>query len=421
MYYCNVFCNNLIFSINFNFQNNCILMNILTIPYIVGGLSHFIPLYVLQQRYIKKNIEVKNVFLVNSTIQNFLMMQGVQSVPIDYDYAVEDNSLTFENISSMRECLIEMEREPYDKVEPSLIIEDNSFLSPLIAEKNNVPRISIQRTGTFRSIDERYRNSNHVHSIQKGHYNEKSSFLLNLSDIGSTAFNDNPDFYFLQQYVKPKAKIIPGIPTIERLPENIADRESYFYSGPLLILDKPSKELSVKLDEFLDNNKQKPIVFITTGTIDRTPIENFIEFFVKRNYAVITTCNNEINEAYKQAIFYNKLLPLNYICEISNLVIHQCGSGMYHYPIMNRVPFLTIGTLCYDREDIAQRLQELGVSGHIPHPDDNPDYWDIFLNMVNRFEKNTLIDFDMMDRLRLEINETSLNFQMEKVIQYALL
>lgn len=397
-------------------------MNILTIPYIAGGLSHFVPSYVLQQRFIRKNLGVKNHFLVNHTIQRFLMMQGIPCVSIDYDYTVEDNSLTFGNISSMRESIIEMEKKAYDKVEPLLIIEDNSFLTPLIAEKNNIPRISVQRTGTFRSIDKRYRNSNHIHSIQKGHHNEKSEFILNLSDIGLTAFNDsNPDFYFLQQYVKPKAKIIPGIPTIERLPNNIKDRESYFYSGPLLVMDQPSNELSVRLHEFLKNNGQKPIVFITTGTIDRTPIENFIEFFVKRNYAVITTCDCTINEEYRHEVFYNKLLPLNYICGISNLVIHQCGSGMYHYPIMNRVASLTIGTLCYDREDIAQRLQELGVSGHIPHPDDNPNYWNIFLKLVNKFEKKTLIDFSTVDKLRFEINETISNFQMEKVIQYALM
>ncbi|RSK47568.1 glycosyltransferase family protein [Hymenobacter rigui] len=395
-------------------------MKILTIPYIAGGLSHFVPAYVLQQRHIRKNAAVKNHFLVNRTIQRFLMMQGIPCAPIDYDYTVEDNTLTFENVSSMRASIIKMEKEAYDQVEPSLIIEDNSFLTPLIAEKNNIPRISIQRTGTFRSIDERYRNSNHIHSIQKGHYNEKSEFILDVSDVNLAASNCNdPDFNFLRQYVKPKAKIIPGIPTIERLPNNIKNRESYFYSGPLLVMDKPSSELTVRLDEFFKNNGQKPVVFITTGTIDRTPIENFIEFFAKRNYAIITTSDCIVNEEFKHAVFYNKLLPLNYICGISNLVIHQCGSGMYHYPIMNRVPSLTVGTLCYDREDIAQRLQELGVSGHIPHPDDNPNYWNIFLELVNKFEKKTLIDFSAVDKLRSEINETISNFQMERVIQYA--
>ena len=392
-------------------------MNILTVPYIAGGISHLIPLYVLQQRYLRSNTEVKNQFLVNNNSQTFLKMQGIDCVPIDYTF--EGNLIMSKDFLKINERLIEMEQKAYDIVKPSLIIEDTSCITPLIAEKNHLPRISIQRTGIFRAIDNRFRNANHVHSFQKGSNIDTSVSFSNSYKSEVSMFN-NSDLSLLEQYVKPKVKIIPGISTIERLPENIESRESYFYSGPLLVMDKPSKDLSNRLDGFLNINKRKPIVFITTGTVDRTPIEKFIEFFVKRNYAVITTCNCEINEIYKQEVFYNRLLPLNYICGISSLVIHQCSAGMYHYPLMNRVPSLTIGTQCYDREDIALRLQELGVSGHIPHPDDNPNYWNIFLEMVNRFENNTLTSYDMLDRLRTEINETMSSFKMEKVIQYAL-
>lgn len=392
-------------------------MNILTVPYITGGISHLIPLYVLQLKHLTSNIGVKNQFLVNNNIQLFLKTQGIQCVPIDYIF--EENLLITNNFTRINQCVVEMEKNAYEIVKPSLIIEDTACLTPLIAEKNHIPRISIQRTGLFRSIDERYRNAKHIHSFQKGGNNEKPVSFSNSYSTEESMFNYT-DLRFLQRYTKSKAKIIPGIATIEGLPEDIEDRESYFYSGPLLLMDKPSQNLSTKLEEFLNSNKLKPIVFITTGTVDRTPIKKFIEFFVKRNYAVITTCNCDINDAYKQEVFYNKLLPLNYICGISNLVIHQCSSGMYHYPIMNRVPSLTIGTQCYDREDIALRLQELGVSGHIPHPDDNPNCWNIFLEMVNRFEKNTLINYDMLDRLEIEISETISNFKMEKVIEYAL-
>ena len=392
-------------------------MNILTVPYIAGGISHLIPLYVLQQRYLRSNTKVKNQFLVSNNSQTFLKMQGIDCVPIDYTF--EGNLIMSKDFLKINERLIEMEQKAYDIVKPSLIIEDTSCITPLIAEKNHLPRISIQRTGIFRAIDNRFRNANHVHSFQKGSNIDTSVSFSNSYKSEVSMFN-NSDLSLLEQYVKPKVKIIPGISTIERLPENIESRESYFYSGPLLVMDKPSKDLSNRLDGFLNINKRKPIVFITTGTVDRTPIEKFIEFFVKRNYAVITTCNCEINEIYKQEVFYNRLLPLNYICGISSLVIHQCSAGMYHYPLMNRVPSLTIGTQCYDREDIALRLQELGVSGHIPHPDDNPNYWNIFLEMVNRFENNTLTSYDMLDRLRTEINETMSSFKMEKVIQYAL-
>lgn len=392
-------------------------MNILTIPYFAGGLSHLIPLYVLQQRYLRNNTGIKNQFLVDSNSQRFLMTQGIHCVPVDYVF--EEDMLTTDNSLRIKKYVLEMEKEAYDIVKPSLVIEDTSLFTPLIAEKNHLPRISIQRTGIFRSIDKRYRNAKHVHSLEKGGTIGKSVPFSNSYSSEASIYDDS-DLCFLEQYAKPKVKLIPGIPTIEPLPEHIEDRESYFYCGPLIIMDKPSKTLSDRLDEFLNINKQKSIVFITTGTIDKTPIEKFIEFFVKRNYAVITTCNCEINEVYKKDIFYNKLLPLNYICKISNLVIHQCGSGMYHYPLMNTVPFLTIGTQCYDREDIALRLQELGVSGHIPHPDDNADYWNIFFEMVNRFENNTLTDYSMMQKLRNEIIDTMSNFEMKKVIQYAL-
>lgn len=391
-------------------------MNILTVPYFAGGLSHLIPLYVLQQRYLKKNLEIKNHFLVNSGSQNFLKMQGISCLPIDYTFA--DDPLIPANSNKIKYELLQMEKRAYEIVNPSLIMEDTSFFTPLIAEKNNLPRISIQRTGIFRSINKSYRNPNHVHSLEKGISLNKSSIFSKLEV--SEEIHDDSDLFFLKQYAKPKAKIIPGIPSIECLPQNVENRESYFYSGPLIVMDKPSLDLSQRLDVFLNSNKQKPIVFITTGTIDKTPIESFIEFFVKRDYAVITTCNYDINEKHKHEIFYNKLLPLNYISSISNLIIHQCGSGMYHYPIMNRVPSLTIGTQCYDREDVALRLQELGVSAHIPHPEDNPNYWNIFLDLINKFEKDELINYDVMDKLRVEIEETMVNFDINKVFQYAI-
>ncbi|MEC3875862.1 glycosyltransferase family protein [Chryseobacterium salviniae] len=388
-------------------------MNILTIPYIAGGLSHLLPLYVLQQKYLRDNSGIKNHFLVNDNSQKLLTMQGIDFVPVNY--TLKENLLKPGSPQEIKEDIIDMEKRAYEIVQPSLIIEDTSMLSPLIAEKNKIPRISIQRTGIFRSIDKSHRNEKHVHSLEKGNTG-------NSSENPSVLFTSNEDFNapFLTQYAHPKAKIIPGIPTIERLPENIENRNSYFYSGPLVVMDKPSKNLSVRLEEFLCNNKGKPVVFITTGTIDKTPIENFIEFFVQRNYAVITTCYCGINEKYSREILYNKILPLHHICGISDLVIHQCGSGMYHYPIMNRIPSLTLGTQCYDREDVALRLQELGVSAHIPHPDDNPEYWNIFLKKIEQFENKTLIDYKMMDDLRNEINETITDFNMEKVIAYAL-
>ncbi len=377
-------------------------MNILSIPYITGGLSHFLPLYVLNSK-LKTNKKITNYFLTNKAAQKFLEIKNVPFVSINY--MVDEELIENFEISKINDQIFEMEKEAFNIISPDIVIEDCSFITPLIAKHRNIPRISIQRTGIFRSIDEQYRNSSHLHSMQQS----KENAVLNDSDIS-----------FLEEYSKSKAKIIPGIPSIECLPDNIENKESYFYSGPLIVKDKPSQKLLGCLDEFIERNKEKPIVFITTGTIDRTPIEKYIEYFLENNYAVITTCNYKINETYQRSLFYNPLLPLNYICTISSLVIHQCGSGMYHYPIMNKVPSLTIGTRCYDREDIAQRLQNMKVSGHIPHPDDNVNYWNIFEEKVEKFKKNELIDYSMLKQLKEEIVDTISNFRIEEVLEYTL-
>lgn len=393
-------------------------MNILNIPYFAGGLSHLIPLYVLHQKYLRNYNQINSKFLAVNSLQSFLQIQGVDCVSMDY-FSENQLQCLGGDYEKIAEYLLKKHKEAYKNVKPDLIFEDTSTFSPLIAEKNNVPRISIQRTGIFRSIPKRFRNKNHFHSLQKGSFTKKSDFFTttNYSQVSNLK---NSELRFLNQYANPKVKVIPGIPAIECLPNNIPDRKSYFYSGPLIVMDKPSKKLSSRLDKFLETNNNKPIVFITTGTVDKTPIEKFIAYFLEKKYAVITTCVCKINNIYKENVFFNNLFPLNYICSISDLVVHQCGSGMYHYPIMNRVATLTIGTQCYDREDVAQRLEQLGVSGHIPHPDDHPDYWNIFIELLEKFEKNTLIDYEIMDQLRNEIRETTLNFKMEKVIEYAL-
>lgn len=392
-------------------------MNILSMPYFGGGLSHLLPLYVLNHKYIKSNSEINNYFLVNDRVQNFLKMRGVNYVPMDY--FGEDEMRSFQgNLFTLREKLFSKQKQAYAKVKPDLIIEDCSFASPLIAEKNDIPRISFQRTGIFRSINKDYRNNNHLHSLEKEDSIEKSPFA-NMSD-SSVFKHEDSKTHFLKEYLKPKVKLIPGIPTIEKLPGDIENRDSYFYSGPLIVKDKPSQKLSIKLNKFLEENKGRQIVFITTGTVDRTPIQKYIEYFAEKGYAVITTSDNEYDEKYSKQILYNRLFPLHYICGISDLVVHQCGSGMYHYPIINRVPSLTIGTKCYDREDVALRLEQLGVSGHIPHPDDASNYFDVFEAMVEKFENKTLANFDMIDQLRAEIYDVTSNFNIEKVIKYAL-
>src|SRR5690606_22196169 len=148
-------------------------------------------------------------------------------------------------------------------------------------------------------------------------------------------------------------------------------------------------------------------------------IEELITILLGKDYALITTVKTPVPDDAVERVFVNKFLPLNLICSNVDLVIHQCGSGIYNYPILNNVASITIGTRCYDREDVALRLEELGISKHIPHPEDNPNYLEIFKQSIELFENNKLCDYKVMEKLRTEMYNTMLEFDITQVIDYA--
>jgi len=225
---------------------------------------------------------------------------------------------------------------------------------------------------------------------------------------------------YLRNYLKAKTKIVPGIRSLEVLPDELTNDESYFFSGPLLVEDNPSEILMGELNKFFSINAQRKKAFITTGLIDRTSIVDHIEYLLKRNYAVISTLKHEVSADQQKSFFYNPFLPLNLICSKVDIFIHQCGNGIYHYPILHEKPSITLGTQCYDREDVALRLQQLGVSKHIPHPEDNKDYLSFFAEAIEEFEKGSLTDFETLKKLKDEIYETMLSFDARKLIDFTL-
>lgn len=386
-------------------------MKILTIPYIFGGASHLIPLMVMQHNYIRKISAIKNFFLVSETKHNILSAQGMKVLPLNY--GVTDISI--ENIISSVEYydkkIKAIEDKAFNYLNPDILLEDICFNSAMLAEKYGIPRISIQRTGMFRNLPTEKRNPKHHHSLEKGmdkiftlHQNHKTY------DFGSEVFSE--------KYIQANAKIIPGIPSLEILPDNQPNKDSYFYAGPLIVNDRPSIFFKNKLAKFLQKNKDKKKVYITTGLVDYSSIVAYIKLLLKKNYAIIT--NHDISGLNPNLIFSKKILPLNYVCSKMDLIIHHCGSGMYHYPILNKKPSITIGTQCFDREDIALRLQQLGVSKHTPNPNDDEKYLSIFEGHLDKFENNTLCDLEKLLALREEIKLTKENFNFERITNYVL-
>lgn len=394
-------------------------MNALSIAAISGGASHLIPLFVLHQRYFRRIPELRNCFLLPKAKHGLFAQAGIDVLPIDYRLDIQSLN---DNLQAHLNRLMELEQLAYLKAAPDLILEDNAFSTPLIAERNDIPRISIHRTGFFRSLPPERRNPAHMHSLEKGFEQKKyfdASYLL-----GATPDDPRPEMHasaaLLGNYLRAKTKLIPGIPSIEVLPESIADKNSYFYTGPLIVEDQPSPKLIRELEGFLAKNQSRRKVFITMGLIDRSDIGLYVKHLLARGYAVIATSKTKVPQAYRGSYFFNPFLPLHFVCSQVDLVIHQCGSGMYHYPILNHKPAITLSTQCYDREDVAVRLQDLQVSGHVPHPNDNAGFLERFVQLIDHFENGKLCNFDQLQRLRAEIYQTMLDFDAEKMINYTL-
>ncbi|WP_257669568.1 hypothetical protein [Parapedobacter tibetensis] len=390
-------------------------MNILSIPSLVGGHSHLIPLFVFHQRYLRRLSYVNNFFLVGEQNKELLKASGINCVNLDYSVR------SHHSLEKLRREIFAAEQESFDLIKPSIVIEDNCFTSPLISEKNGVPRISVQRTGFFRSIDNRYRREHHIHSAEKDDKGNRASRLLDFFHDQSQLNDSTPESKFLKQYLNAKTKIVPGIRSIEILPDSLSDDTSYFFAGPLTVKDNPSDLLIKNLEKFFEANRDRRKVFLTLGLIDNTPAEAYIDYLVEQEFCVITTVDYIVKKDHERPrVFQNKFLPLDIVSSSVDLIIHQCGSGIYHYPILNEKPAITLGTLCYDREDVAMVLQMKQVSKHVPHPKDNENHFEIFVECVDQFKNGRLCSLPMLLSLKREIHQTMLEFDIEEVIKHTL-
>jgi hypothetical protein len=394
-------------------------MNALSIAALGGGASHLIPLYVLHRRYFSRMKGWQNFFLLPKDRHENFLREGIDVLPIDYSFSVAKEEKDFSRYAPLLQL---KENLALSAARPDIILEDNSFSAPLIAEKNNIPRISIHRTGFFRSLPEGLKNPSHMHSLEKGFEKEKwfdaSIFLQAVP--GKIPKNQRTDTDLLRHYLFPRTKLIPGIPSIEVLPEDMPDRSSFFYTGPLTVEDRPSPKLQQELSDFFMQNRGRRKVFFTLGLIERSDVQVYLDHLLAKGYAVVSTIKSALPASTTSRYFYNPFLPLHFVCSQVDLIIHQCGSGMYHYPILNEKPAITLGTRCYDREDVALRLQQLGVSRHVPHRQDNADHLTVFQQQLESFEKGMLNNDQQLRSLKEEVYQTMLNFDMEAVLVYTL-
>ena len=101
-------------------------------------------------------------------------------------------------------------------------------------------------------------------------------------------------------------------------------------------------------------------------------------------------------------------------------MIHHCGSGTYHYPIVHTLPSLIIATGYYDRDDVAERLQELGAAIHIRASDNQADTEERFAaavwSLLDQESQQPRSMKSALTRLKLEAERTESSFSFSDVL-----
>lgn len=393
-------------------------MRVLFIPQAEGGPAHIIPLMALNAML--KRPVFETAFLVPRFIHKFLRQFGANVLDVDQQ-GWDTNGFR-------------SELRAYKLFSPDVVVDDASLTTLFATAFSKVPRVAIQRTGIFPNY--RPRNSEHRHSMNA----IDLSKLADVTFLGirqPTAFTDLFDG---------ECKIVPGIRSIEVLPAELQSDPSYVYSGPLLMDDYLMEKVGLQdlwtsddcldinncndfgsLERFFAANKNRKVVYATFGTMAKIyeQVRDCIRFLLDSDIAVVTTIKvPELTPQQQELYYYARYLPMHVVCSHVDLVVHQCGSATYHYPLMHQRPSITIGTRCYDRDDVAWRLRELGVSVHLPAPEECADFVATFKDhvhaLLNESGDAALRRKEKLAALNDEINQTVAAFNFEQLLHSVL-
>lgn len=331
------------------------------------GLAHTIPLVALDGMLRARGIST--AFLVAPVLRETVARSGVKI-------------LRTENRGTLQS-----ELAAYDEFGPDVVIDDCGSTTGFATTVYGVPRVAIQRTGVF--PHQRPRNPAHRHSLPLAR-----EPVPDLSRWGI------PQPRTLSDFFQAGAKIVPGIRSVEVLPEPVRDDPSYFFSGPLLMDDlligRPGagdgqgdpRDFS-PLDAFCDANAGRDMVYFTHG-LEALPPPEVVEcmrILLDVGYALVSSIPApELARSYGGRFFHARYLPMHRVCSRVKLAVHHCGSAAYQYTLLHEVPSITIGTGCYDRDDVAARLEELGVSRHVPAPDECDDFVERFMDAISEYD-----------------------------------
>lgn len=302
---------------------------------------------------------------------------------------------------------------------PDIIVDDFSLTARLTAKLVDKPRVSIRRTGDFPGYTPR--NITRHHS---GVYVKWEEFYRNCEAVCGLLPPKS-----LAEVCEGDANVIPGIRSIEALPMTFRNDPTYAFAGALIVPDSlvPTRVVNAHdIKRFLERNDKRPTVYVTLGSVLKADesIRSAIRFVLDWGFAVISNVDlPDVKPAQTDLFFYGPILPMHTVTSRAYLMIHHCGSGTYQYAITHGVPSICIGSRCYDRDDVAQRLEELGAARYIPRDLDDDGFVErfrrVFLDCVSSTGNWYQRSKSSLDLLKRENDETMASFDFETLLDKA--
>jgi UDP:flavonoid glycosyltransferase YjiC (YdhE family) len=397
-------------------------IRILFLPPFFGYPSHFIPLVKLYQQLSRHHQEV--AFLLPQLSPRDITALGEKGFNLSAGYYYSNEFLSSFDLPVLeikQQFSVFSELAAYTKFQPTLIVDDTNLTTYIARQVRHIPRITIVRSGVFNDDKpQRYR-----HSLEP----LISKFLFQ----GSIPFKKPPQ---LEDFFQAEAFVVPGSNLIENvhIPHHASERT--FSAGPLILNEREELQFhSNELESFVNANRDRKIVYVTFGvdpTTSASPaLLECVKGLIRREYSIVTNFRPiaSVNllpdcPVPQNRYFYSTAIPMHYVCERADLVIHVCGSATYHYPIMHGKPAITIGTQTRDRENVAQHLCAHGLSHHVPAPTENTDFISQFESAIQLYETGAY-PFDhllpyRLAKLREELKDTAARFSFDRVIESAL-
>ncbi|SHN36094.1 glycosyltransferase [Mucilaginibacter sp. OK098] len=375
--------------------------------------SHIIPLIALAKQLNTESFET--AFLLPAAFHKYVRKFNLKVLEIDR--RLQDKT-TPELIA-------------FSKFKPDLVVDDLNYTTAFSTRFAGIPRVSVVRRGI---IPYEKNTPGYQHSSEAVQFLDAIS-KLDLPGLGMWKPDTVADLFVGD------LNIIPSIPSIEELPDELKQDNSYVYSGALTLSDNEIMENLTSLSEeykdnqqavknFIDKNSERQVIYFTHGLTEPTEItgkaHSVVKLLLDRGAAVITNLQgyNDLNGEQKGRFFSAMVLPMQLICSHADLMIHHCGSGTYNYQIKYQVPAIILGSRCYDRDDVAKQLAQKNAAVFIP-ADLNDELWHEKLektitSLLSTGSEDYKDQKNALAALNLEMKQTSAAFNFGDIILKAL-